>query len=279
MKEWIRINNLFTADDVAKGHLLVSLPLEAARIARWPYTMVFASSLPGVGSTCRDAWPNRHANRCAWHIPAFGCWHWQHLPKWHLVKVTWNDMEDGTLVPAMRRFWKENNFQALKKQVDKLFGWCEGSTRLLDDPGILCNFMTFPHFSTLFNVLFQKILFSQRAAWLRKGWLTNETLQLFHFFVLPRQVELLLGPWNMWRVGWLLAHVTTRCCHRSFFTFQIPWGFQWWRVQFLNVRLRWYNNFWSFVHCCWMHPWIQAHPCGQETCPQELLVFFSPEDL
>lgn len=61
-----------------------------------------------------------------------------------------------------------------------------------------------------------------------------------------------------------------------FFTIRIPWGFQWWRVQFLNVRLRWYNNFWSFVHCCWMHPWIQAHPCGQETCPQELLVFFFP---
>ena len=97
MKEWIRINNFFIADDVAKWHFLVSLPLEAARIARWPCTMVFASSLPGVGSTCRDAWPNRHANRCAWHIPAFGCWHWQHLPKWHLVqKVTWNDMEDGT---------------------------------------------------------------------------------------------------------------------------------------------------------------------------------------
>jgi len=30
----LRINNLFTADDVAKGHFLVSLPLEAARIAR-----------------------------------------------------------------------------------------------------------------------------------------------------------------------------------------------------------------------------------------------------
>jgi len=108
MKEWIRINNLFTANDVAKGHFLISLPIEAARIARWPYTMVFASSLPGVGSTCRDVWPNRHAKiRCAWHIPAFGCWHWQHLPKWHLVKVTWNDMKDDTLVPAMRRFWKE----------------------------------------------------------------------------------------------------------------------------------------------------------------------------
>ena len=92
-----------------------------------------------------------------------------------------------------------------------------------------------------------------------------------------------VAPWALkYATRWIalpVAHVTTRCCHRSLFTIRIPWGFQWWRAQFLNVRLRWYNNFWSFVHCCWMHPWIQAHPCGQETCPKELLVFFSPRIL
>ena len=91
----LRVNHFFTVEDVAKGHFLFH-PLEAARIARWPCTMVFASSPGGVGSTCRDG-PNRHGpKRCVWHIPAFGYWHWQHLPKWHLVqKVTWNDMEEA----------------------------------------------------------------------------------------------------------------------------------------------------------------------------------------